>query len=715
MAEDKLAELRKKRRELGRIIREADRISGYDARAEANRRNASAWRREQQEHVKEIGPPPAIVDPDRRESCRLDLLKYLTTYHPEAFPLAFGDDHLYLIEQTQKVLLEGGQLAAAMPRGSGKTTIFQRAQIWAALYGHRRYPMLLAADDTKYKSLLRGIKIVLETNELLFADFPEVIHPIWALERVAIRARFQTIRRNPSYINWGTTNIVFATCEESIERGNAGAVIAGGGLTGAAVRGGVMTLPDGTMIRPDAVLIDDPQTRRSAKSTVQNQEREDILNGDVLGMAGPGKSIAALVACTVIYRGDLADRLLDRERNASWHPVKVQMIKAWPKNLARWEEYDAVRREELLGEKPNGTANGFYEQHRAEMDEGSLTYWPARILPGRLSAIQSAMDDYYSDPRSFMAEKQNTPDANIASDLPELNALDMVRRMSDVRRGQVPPEATVLTAHIDVQARILFWLVTAWTQSGGGQIVDYGAWPQQNRRFYKLTDIKRELTEHYPGFDSTAALKQAIADCIQSLAERSFQRLDGATMRIDRGMVDARYQTDCVEAGIRAAMAPNWMPSYGVGIRAKDAPIDKWIKKRGVRRGHYFVVQKPDRRLYPSCFYDTNYWKSQVHEALITPVGHQSSIVLYREQQSHHQMLAEHLAAERAVRVEARGRIVDEWDLPSFSPDNHWWDCLVGTQVSAAMSGIIRGATAHDRPAEQQPERPARRVRNLSI
>jgi len=710
-----LDDLREKRRELGRFIRAAEKASGRNFAAEDSRIRSTAWRREQQEHVKEIGPPKPIANPERREACRLDLLRYLTTYHAEAFPLAFGEDHLYLIAQTQRVLLEGGQVAAAMPRGSGKTTIFQRAQIWAALYGHRRYPMLLAADDVKFKSLLRGIKTILENNELLFEDFPEVIHPIRALERVAIRARFQTVRREPTYINWGTTNLVFATLAESIERGNAGAVIGGGGLTGAAVRGGVMTLPDGTQIRPDAVLIDDPQTRRSAKSTVQNQEREDILNGDVMGMAGPGKSIAALCACTVIYRGDLADRLLDRERNPTWHAIKVQMIKAWPTNLARWEEYDGVRREELLGEKPTGAANCFYEQYRAEMDEGATVYWPARILPGRLSAIQSAMDDYYSDPRSFMAEKQNTPDANITSDLPELNALDLARRMSDVRRGQVPPEATILTAHIDVQSRILYWLVVAWTQSGAGQVVDYGVWPQQNRRFFKLTDIKRELTESYPGFDATSALKQAIADCIRSLAERSFPRLDGATMRIDRGMVDARYQTDCVEAGIRASMAPNWMPSYGVGIRAKDAPIDKWIKKRGVRRGHYFVVQKPDRRLYPSCFYDTNYWKSQVHEALLTPIGHQSSIVLYREQQSHHQMLAEHLAAERAVRVEARGRIVDEWDLPSFSPDNHYWDCLVGAQVSAAMSGITRGAAQNERPNERQPERPANRVRKLSI
>lgn len=714
MEQGDLDALRDQRRELGRQIRATAAASGRDLRAEDARHRAAAHSREHQADVKEIGEPPPIADPERREACRLDLHRYLLTYHPEAFPLAFGDDHLFLIEQTQRILLDGGQIVAAFPRGSGKTTIFQRAQIWAALYGHRVYPMLIAADDQKFRNLLRGIKVVLENNELLLADFPEVVHPIRALERIAIRANYQTCRREPTYMKWAVDSIVFPTIAESIERGNAGVVLGGGGLTGAAVRGGVLTLPSGQQVRPDAVLIDDPQTRKSAKSDAQNMEREDILNGDILGMAGPGKTIAAMCACTVIYRNDLADRLLDRERSTNWTAVKVPMIKSWPKNMSLWEEYDGVRRQEAMEEVPRGTATAFYAERRQAMDEDALTYWPARVLPGRLSDIQSAMDDYLADPRAFMAEKQNSPEANLKSDLQELNPLDLTRRTVATDRGQVPADATTITAHIDVQQRLLYWIVVAWTQSFSGTVIDYGPFPSQNRRHFVLREIKHELTKYYPGFDETSARRQAIADCIQSLASRSWSRADGADLRIDRGMIDARWKPEDVEAGVKASKVANWLPSYGVGIRAKDAPIEKWTKKRGVVFGQHCLIQKPDRRLFPGVFYDTNWWKSQIHQALLVPVGHQHAIAFHREARSWHQMLADHCTAERAVRVEARGRIVDEWDLPNSSADNHLWDCLVGSAVSASLCGISR--SAKDEPAKQrQVERVQRRVSKLRV
>jgi len=508
--------------------------------------------------------------------------------------------------------------------------------------------------------------------------------------------------------------IVFPTVRESVERGNAGTVIGGGGLTGAAVRGGVLTLPNGKQVRPDAVLIDDPQTRKSAKSAAQNQEREDILNGDLMGMAGPNTTIAAMCACTVIYRNDLADRLLDRERSAAWTTIRVPMIKTWPASMKLWEQYDSVRRQELLEEIERGSANRFYEEHRADMDEGAETYWEHRISPGRLSAIQSAMDDYFSDPRSFMAEKQNAPDAAMESDLPELSSLELARRVTATKRREVPPDATRITAHVDVQQRVLFWMVVAWNEQFSGTVIDYGAFPEQARRHFTLREIKRELSDHYKGFDSQAALRQAIADTIQKLNAKVWVRADKAEMRIDRGLVDARYETDTVEAGIRHSQATNWLPSYGVGIGAKDAPISKWTKKRGVRFGNHCVVQKPDRRLFIGVFYDTNFWKSFLHQALSVPVGHQHAIAYYKESQSHHQLLADHLVSEKAVRVEARGRIVDEWESNSFAPDNHYLDCLVGCCVSASLLGIKRTT---DEPAKrtEQPAKPQRRISSLRI
>ena len=75
---------------------------------------------------------------------------------------------------------------------------------------------------------------------------------------------------------------------------------------------------NGKKVRPDCCVIDDPQSDESARSPIQNQVRETILSGAVLGLAGPGKKIAAIMPCTVIRPDDMADRILDRQRHPEW-------------------------------------------------------------------------------------------------------------------------------------------------------------------------------------------------------------------------------------------------------------------------------------------------------------------------------------------------------------------------------------------------------------
>jgi len=60
-------------------------------------------------------------------------------------------------------------------------------------------------------------------------------------------------------------------------------------------------------------------------------------------------------------------------------------------------------------------------------------------------------------------------------------------------------------------------------------------------------------------------------------------------------------------------------------------------------------------------------------------------------------MLAEQWSAEYPVRVEARGRTVDEWRLIP-GRDNHWWDCIVGAAVAASFIGVS-AVGAESKPA----------------
>ena len=123
-------------------------------------------------------------------------------------------------------------------------------------------------------------------------------------------------------------------------------------------------------MRPDFVLLDDPQTRESAESPSQCAMRERIITGDVLGLAGPRKKIAAVMPCTVIRKGDLAHRFLDHAVHPEWQGMTFQLVKKWPDAQdTLWKEYADILREGL----GNGEGSGLQrilQKHKA-MDAGA--------------------------------------------------------------------------------------------------------------------------------------------------------------------------------------------------------------------------------------------------------------------------------------------------------------------------------------------------------
>lgn len=131
----------------------------------------------------DIGEIPPVVDPARRESCRLDLERFLTTYFPFSTGLSpFSDDHRRVIKRIQDCIIGGGRFTNAVYRGFAKSTISENALLWAILYGHRRFGGIFAAESDLAAKAINSIRTELSDNDLLFDDFPEVCHPVRALE-----------------------------------------------------------------------------------------------------------------------------------------------------------------------------------------------------------------------------------------------------------------------------------------------------------------------------------------------------------------------------------------------------------------------------------------------------------------------------------------------------------------------------------------------------
>jgi len=686
MADDRLkkaAEAEKKLKEQLRDVRAIKkRLSGDRDAYEAHRDRMTERSTRISEAGREIGELPEVADAKRRKAGQKSFRTFCETYLHEACCLAWSPDHLRAIEKIERAVLKGELFSFAMPRGSGKSTLVEAAALWSMLYGHREFIMIVGADQTIAGAMLDSLKAQLENNELLLADFPEACFPVARLDRISQRAKGQTYKGKPTHIEWTADQITLPWIPGAA---SAGAAVRVAGITGR-IRGIKHTRPDGKTIRPSLVLIDDPQTDEAANSPSQVATRERILSGAILGLGGPGVKMSGLCTITVIRPDDLADRLLDRNRHPEWQGEKSKLVYEWPKADELWGQYAELRRQGQRDGVGTGEADKFYQQNRKKMDDGSRVAWPERVNEDELSAIQHAWNLRIDRGESaFFAEYQNEPQADdIASD--KLDRKSLATRAMPLKRGELPAGHNTLTAFIDVQDRLLYWLVASWGESFGGHVVAYGTEPDQAASIFEASSVKRTLALAADGAGFEAALYAGLERCTEFLLGRDWRREDGADMRIGQVLIDANWgqSTQVVRTfAKRSPFASITLPSHGRFVGASSQPLTEKTRHRGDRLGLNWRVAKLGDTSQRSALYDTNYWKSFCAARLRMHVGDPEAITLHA---GNHDLLIEHLTAEYPVRTEARGRTVDEWK--KAGRDNHWFDCLVGAAVAASITGL---------------------------
>ena len=638
---------------------------------------------------RDIGELPEVADSARKDRARSDFRFFCEAYFPQTFHLRWSADHLKVIAKIEQAVLEGGLFAMAMPRGSGKTSLCETACLWAMLYGHRGFVALIGSDEEHAADMLDSIKAELENSELLAADFPEVCHPIRSLEGITQRAAGQLYRGRQTHIGWTAKEIVLPTIEGSEA---SGAIIRVAGITGR-IRGMKFKRADGQSVRPSLVLIDDPQTDESARSPSQCANRERVLAGAVLGLAGPGEKIAGLMTLTVVRPDDLADRLLDRDKHPQWQGERTKMVYGFPSDEALWAKYADVRADGLRSDRGIKAATAFYKRHRKAMDAGAEIAWPERYNHDEASAIQHAMNLRLQDEAAFFAEYQNEPLPEVEADDDLLTADQIAAKLSGQKRGEVPIGCSHLTMFVDVQGKALFWMVAAWEDDFTGYVIDYGTEPDQQAAYFTLRDVRRTLGAAAPRAGVEGAIYAGLERLFERKLGREWKRDDGAAVRIDRCLIDANWgtSTDVVYQFCRQSpFASVLLPSHGRYVGASSIPFSEYKRKRGDRVGlNWRVPVVTGRRAVRHVVFDTNFWKSFVHARLAVPMGDPGSLALFGHKPETHRLLAEHLTAEYRVKTEGRGRTVDEWKLRVDGLDNHWLDCLVGSAVAASMQGAV--------------------------
>ena len=554
-----------------------------------------------------------------REPWRHDLVGFCKSVMPNSFPLEFGETHLEMLAKMQDVILNGGKSADAMPRGSGKTTCASAAFLWAVLYGHRKYGAVIGNEADAAKAILESVKTEVWLGTGIGKYWPKLQAYIAKGDGQSNKYRhLLNMDYSPPMIKWGADHIRFPTTPANEGDEWSGAVLHGCGITGR-IRGMFIKLSDGYIMRPDFVLIDDPQTRESAKSVTQIDDRENTILGDIMGLSGPGKEISAFMAMTVIYPNDLACRFLDKSKHPTWRARKVPMIIKWPGALdTLWQDYDMLRKNAMREEKEPTLAWEFYEKNREAMDAGAEVYWSERKYRNDISALQHAMNLYFDDTNSFLAEYQNEPIQYTGGAPYIIEPMTVMESTNGRQRLSIPDDCTMLVSMTDINYSGLNTVVIASTNDAVRYIVDYQTYPGNGKPLYDPKDtLKKNQSDQ-------VAIARALDVHIANMASARYMR-KGKAISPDLVTIDCGNWLDLVFRWCdsnRHKFPTRVYPSRGraynkyrpSGVVGK--PGDNWHVADWEKRGRVLV-------------HNADEWRMRLQKSFLLPAGTKGRLTVF--------------------------------------------------------------------------------------
>lgn len=644
--------------------------------------------RKKRTSARNIGELPKVKDAKRKESCRFDLEKFLLTYLIESFPWPFSDGHKRVIKKLERAIIDGGRFANLVYRGFGKTTIAEGAALWAIIYGHRKFAVIIGADTDSAKGNLDSIKSELEENDYLFEDFPEICYPIRALEGIHHRCAGQLYRGELTHIEWKGDTLVMPMIAGSAA---AGSLLGSRGIT-SRIRGWKKKRRDGVQLRPDFAILDDIQTDESASTEGGVKKRIDIIKKAVLKLAGHDTTISCVANLTIIQKGDVADQLSDPEKNPSWLAEKIPLLIKPADNEDVWlEDYAELRntydRDDPTGEARKAAilkANEYYLKNRKRMDAGAIVEWThCYNHEFEHSSIQHAYNSLIDDgPEVFASEMQQEPIDLTAAALYELDPDVIARRVNGLPRFAIHGTAPITTAFIDVGWRKLNFVCTAWENNLTGHVFNYGEYPHDEKiSLFDSTTGMGYVDGQLVPCSIDEAITAGLKHVLKQIFDMDLRKPDGEAVKLDY------IGIDCGDPGTRQAV---------IGVcqgERFDCPV---VPSRG-RAHHKFRIPK-NSLAYHHCFreywksnganvfiHDACMWREWAQRACMVPEGGNGAIRLFGNNKTVHETLAAHICSEKLKeKVFTNDGEKYVWEE---SPINHYLDCLVGTAVMAGIVG----------------------------
>jgi len=614
---------------------------------------------------------PPVVDPKRRMKCKNSLKMFMLTYLKDTFRKKFSNDHHEISADLRRCIMDGDDIAIAADRGKGKSSIARAAMLWAILYGHIRCGVLLAGTVAFSKQHMGNIKAYLQKNKILAEDFPEVCIPIIKLGNSSRRADTQTVNGELTYIEWGAELIRMPEVEGSA---CSGSVIICASIEGS-VRGHNIE-----NIRPDLVLLDDIETRKSVKSYDRTEEHMKTIREDVEGLKEQGNKFSKIFIGSIMAVDSIADILTDPTRSPSWNGKRYGFLTKPPNKENMWMSYIELR-QDIYGAGIE-VANKYYADNFDKMNDGAIVSWAESYdRKKEKNALQHYYNEWADNGIGFIAcEYQNDPMMAISKDSDILTANEVIEKTNAYPHQEVPEDCTEVTAFFDVHGseKHIYYTVCGFAPDATTYVLDYGTWPENKNS---------SIGEIYKDGANEIVVRKALKDITDKVLSRTYTTASGADMFVSKALIDSGWQTATVYDFCRKSKEFRYILAPSKGEYMRGDFMDKQ-RKPGEKRGEYWLYRKVAGRPVKIVQYDTVYWKKQIHGRVKAPFGYPSNISLWGNQGNLHRKFADHICSEykEIVNHKEYGDI-EKW-LVRPGHENHWFDCLIGCCVAASMQGI---------------------------
>lgn len=648
---------------------------------------------------------PQCVDPKRRELCLQDPERFLRTYHKKKFRQPFGRVHRKIIQTIHDRALTGGKKSIAAPRSRGKSTIVKGMNIYLTARELVRFIVPICATTKLASRIYKDYRDEWGNNQLLYDDFPEICAPVRELEGAPQRSSRQHVNGHLTHINWSATDFlrlprVPGNANEYLQSlGREWSPYGGVKMTfaglDAAIRG--LNLDDD---RPDFIIIDDPETRESAKSIDQCEDRKEMIQTDVEGLEGQDKPLAIVLITTIQNTFCYSAQVTNPEIMPAWEGERWGWVETWPNRMDLWEEYIAKRKADQAGKNSESVCDRhgmnavkFYLANKQAMDDGVVMLadnFKRITLPDGTQAVHSAIQEAFNkiadtSMAAFMSEYQNDPEEAGEEFKVKVLPHTVIGCQQEFDRYSVADDASITVAGVDVRKMELHYARIASGDSIRNQICDY--------------DVQSHGTSETTVEEAEQLILEGLNRLDELWSENPLMDSDGTSRGLDLVLVDKGWvgswredgakktwasqpvELFCMERGLRRFLPAKGQPNYKSPAPGDNVIVgDNWHMNRGVGA----------ERSCTEVIWNAEHWHALTEELFSTSDEVQKFQLFYATDGVHkgHERLSQHIreGSDDLLQLRKRGSASRK---TKYRRD-HWWDAITMALVAKSIEQWFR-------------------------